>query len=243
MSAHTISKLLRWLAAVTGLTLGWSAQAAGGPGAPATNDGTVEIRALTNEILQVIHGAAGRAPAAADLQNLPGESLGTSLADYASNPGADPVRFESTRSAARRILAEGAPNLQTPDQTARWLAAAALRLGAQAAAPNLREDERRDAIRHAHLARFHAERMIAAVHYNLFRRALSLAELYVATQLEKQAIRHWRALVAIAGEHPDTPRWHEELQRLEAGLRELENECCPPSPAHLVAPIWQAPPL
>lgn len=241
-----MSVLATFISSRSRFALGLLLAAWSGPGAspiaasPVAHD-PHEKPTLPGEVMQAIHGAAGRDPTGEKLPALRWESLGATLGDYASNPGANPLRFESTRLAARRILAEGATSLQTPDQTARWLTAAALRLDARAAAPGLRADERRDANCQAHIARFHAARLVAAVHYNLFRRALSLAELYAATQLEKRAVAHWRALVAIAGEHPDAARWRDELQHLEAGLRELENECCPPTAAHLAAPIWRAP--
>lgn len=230
-------------AGVLGLVLlGGTANGADPSDFPAVARTAGEAQAVAGEVMQVIHGAVGRAPTAADFLALQRESLGASLGEYASNPGADPDRYESTRLAARRILAEGATNRQSPDQSARWLADAASRLEALAAAdPELNDEEHRDLRRQAHLARFHAERLIAAVRYNLFRRGLSLAELYAATLQEKRAITHWRALVASAGAHPCAALWRDELNRMETRLRDLESECCPPTREHLAGLIWQPP--
>ncbi len=208
--------------------------------AAAVEAGGGSLPALATEVRQVIHGAAGAATSGAGTTGLRWESLGASLGDYASNPGADPLKYESSRIAARRILAHGPTGPQSPDLTSRWLEEAAGRLEAQAAVePGLREAERRDLALYSLQARFHAARLIAAVHYNLFRRALSLAELYAATQQEQRAVGHWRELVKRAGAHPDAARWNEELQRLEASLRDLESQCCPPGKVHLESPIWQ----
>lgn len=225
--------LARRFGALVGLLLGDAAGLASESSAPT-------VAASVAEVTQVIHGAVGRGPSPAELSAVPRESLGVSLGEYSSNPGGDPARYESTRLAARRILAETAATVQRPEHTAVWLTEAAKRLEARAAAAGeLRADERRDLLCHARLARFHADRLIAAVHYNLFRRALSLPELYAATQQERRAVEQWRALVQAAGDHPNAPGWRGELQRLEAALHELEGQCCPPSPAHLAAPLWQ----
>lgn len=208
--------------------------------AAAVGAGGGSFSALVTEVRQVIHGAAGSAAPGSENPGLRWECLGASLGDYASNPGADPLKYESCRLAARRILANGPTGPQPPDLTSRWLEEAAGRLEAQAAAePSLREDERRDLALYALQARFHAARLIAAVHYNLFRRALSLAELYAATQQEQRAVGYWRELVKRAGVHPDAGRWSEQLQRLETSLRDLESQCCPPGKVHLESPIWQ----
>lgn len=236
---HFLPKLIGGSAA---LLLGWLAGGASRPALSQAASNAGEAQTLAGEVLEVIHGAVGRAPTAADAGMLHADCLGVALADYASNPGADPVRYESTRLAARRILANETAATQGPEETSQWLKEAAARLEVRAtAAPALLAEERRDLVRRAQLARFHAERLIAAVRYNLFRRGLSLAELYAATQQEKRAVEHWRQLVAGAGAHPLEPRWREELRGLEAGLRDLEGQCCPPTPQHLAAPIWQAP--
>jgi hypothetical protein len=97
----------------------------------------------------------------------------------------------------------------------------------------------------AWLARFHARRMRAAVHYNLFLRGQKLAELVAATFGEKDAVAAWRELVRLAEEPPAGEAlsslarpWREELGRLEQSQRELEDMCCPPDDAVLREKVW-----
>jgi hypothetical protein len=187
------------------------------------------------------------------------QSLGSNLADYARNEGTDPEQFESFVDAARRILAGGATSKRAPDATSRWFDAAADAIIASVHAAEAAIGERRNAEFDAtmvdlrilaQLARFHARRAIAAVHYNLFLRGLKLAELLAATLQEKQAVNAWRELVAIAGDryvfdlamgpraHDLSGDWRDELRKLESNLRELEEQCCPPDEAILKEPVW-----
>jgi hypothetical protein len=187
------------------------------------------------------------------------ESLGTNLADYAKNEGTDLTQFESFIDAARRILAGGTTNRRPPDVTSLWFDAAADAIVASVRAAEATIGERRNAEFDAtmidlrilaQLARFHARRAIAAVHYNLFLRGLKLAELLAATLQEKQAVNAWRELVAIVGDRhgfdlamgsraPElSGHWRDELRKLESNLRELEEQCCPPDEAILKEPVW-----
>lgn len=188
------------------------------------------------------------------------QSLGAALADYANNEGSDPEQFESFAEAAKRIVADGTTAKRTPDATSRWFDAAAdaILASVQAAVANAGPDPGRefeatitDLRMLAHLARFHARRAIAAVHYNLFKRSLRLAELVAATFAEKDAVAAWRALVAAAGDrysfdlamgarnHRLAGHWRDELKDLEAGLAELEAQCCPPDEAVMKEKVWQ----
>jgi hypothetical protein len=100
----------------------------------------------------------------------------------------------------------------------------------------------------AQLARFHARRVLGAVHYNLFRRSLKLGELYAATLEEQRAVDVWRQLVAVVGDRDVaglgarrfglTGSWRDELKLLEAGLKDLEEQCCPPDAATLKQSVW-----
>lgn len=184
-------------------------------------------------------------------------ALGATLATYAKNLGADPSRHEGFESAARRILAGGTTPLLPPDTTSLRLAELAdsiletlRRLDA------LRADLRPDNFSTtavglhavAHLARYHARRILAAVHYNLFLRGQRLAELYAATLETKAALEIWRELVALVGNRDTlafgTPSitlrgaWRDELARLEFDYRDLEAMCCPPDESWVREKVW-----
>ncbi len=167
-----------------------------------------------------------------------GDSRGTRLAEYAARPAGDPERHESTRVAARRIVAELPAELQAPDVTAAWLLAAAREIESSLGAVG-DSARRRELQSTAHLARFHGRRLIAAVRYNLFRRALSLAELYASVRQEKLALAAWEELVAAAEDDARGRAWREELARLQENLRELEAQCCPPQPEAVSGPVWR----
>lgn len=187
------------------------------------------------------------------------QSLGSQLADYAKNEGSDPEQFESFAEASRRILAGGVTAKRTPDATSRWFDSTADAILASVRAAEASRGAPRDKefaatvtdLRIlAQLARFHARRAMAAVHYNLFLRGLRLAELYAATLIERDAVAAWRELVAIAGDrhginstvgarNPDlSGHWRAELKKLEWNLKELEEQCCPPDEAIVKEKVW-----
>ena len=154
------------------------------------------------------------------------------LADYANSAGDDLARYESFVEAARRIVAGGAAARQSPDITALQLNRLAETL--------LRSTAPSDLIA-GYLARFHARRAVAAVRYNLFQRSLRLAELVAATYGEKEAVAAWRDIVTVAelAQHPAAATFRRELKLLEASLKDLEEQCCPPDEAILKQPVWQ----
>ena len=187
------------------------------------------------------------------------QSLGPSLAAYAKNTGTDVQQFESFEEAARRILAGGTTPRRTPDATSRWFDATADAVlaevrAAEAAIGAKRGNEFDSTITDlkilAQLARFHARRVTAAVHYNLFLRGQQLGELYAATMDAKASVEAWRGLVAAAGDRyaPDLAmgarnfslcgHWRDELVRLEHDFKDLEAQCCPPDESTLQAKVW-----
>ncbi|MDO8543514.1 MAG: hypothetical protein Q7S40_23995 [Opitutaceae bacterium] len=188
------------------------------------------------------------------------QSLGATLGQYAANEGTDVQQFESFADAAKRIVAGGTTPRRTPDATSRWfdatadaILAAVTKAGAVAGGTRSLEFDATvtDLRILAQLARFHARRSIAAVHYNLFKRNLQLGELLAATLQEKEAVAAWRELVAAAGDryafdlamgarnHSLCGHWRDELKKLEANLKELEEQCCPPEEAVLKQKVWQ----
>jgi hypothetical protein len=182
-----------------------------------------------------------------------------SLAEYANNEGTDTEQFESFAEAARRILADGTTSKRTPDATSRWFDATADAILAAVSAAETKIGQRRtkefdstvtDLRILAQLARFHARRAIAAVHYNLFKRGLKLGELLAATLTEKEAVAAWRELVAVASDRYSFDlamgarpynlcgHWRNELANLEFDFKELEAQCCPPDEATTKEKVW-----
>lgn len=200
------------------------------------------------ELLDTILAAAGPAENAGPKLDVAHSSLGVNLADYANNPGTDPAQFETTIDAARRILVDGTTSRRSPDATSLWLDATAAHLLAAVRAAEIAPGSVRDAAQaaalvdvraRALLGRYHARRLLAAVHYNLFKRGQRLAELVAAAFGERDAVVVWRELVATCGSHPLAPLWRAELKKLEWSLKELEDQCCPPDEATLREKIWQ----
>ncbi len=216
-----------------------------GPGnAPAR---LAAARTLADSVLATIHGAV--APAGFDPRSNEAErsSLGVNLADYATNPGTTPAEFENFIEAARRILAGEPATKQAPDATSAWLDDAATTIlaavraqeTATTAAPDTTLAAELTPLRaRALIARYHARRALAAVHSNLFKRGLRLAELVAATYGERDAVVVWRELIATCGAHPLAPHWRAELKKLEWSLKELEDQCCPPDESILKETVW-----
>lgn len=200
------------------------------------------------ELLTTILAAVGPAETAGQRPDVERTSLGVNLADYANNPGTDPAQFETSVDAARRILVGGITTKRSPDATSLWLDATARQLLASVRAAESPPGSVRDAAEaaalvdlraRALLGRYHARRLLAAVHYNLFKRGQRLAELVAATYGERDAVIVWRELVATCGSHPHAPHWRAELKKLEWSLKELEDQCCPPDEATLKEKVWQ----
>jgi len=187
------------------------------------------------------------------------QSLGANLANYANNEGTDVEQFESFADAAKRILGGGTTTKRTPDATSRWFdeTADAILASVQAAETTVGTQRGKefdstvtDLRILAQLARFHARRALAAVHYNLFKRGLRLAELLAATTEERAAVAAWRELVAAAGDRYSFDlamgarnfdlcgHWRDELAKLQTDLIELEAQCCPPDDALAKETVW-----
>ncbi len=187
--------------------------------------------------LAAVLAAAGPGAAADPLRS----SLGHPLARYADNPGADPARHETTIDAARRILTGTPPAKRAIDALVAELdGTAAAILAAVSRADAGTPDAQLDVLRaQALVARFHARRIVAAVHYNLFKRGLRLAELVAATYGEKDAVAVWRELCLAAGPADVVAARRAELKKLEQSLKELEEQCCPPDENVLREKVWQ----
>ncbi|MBL9189426.1 MAG: hypothetical protein JNK23_18230 [Opitutaceae bacterium] len=175
-------------------------------------------------------------------------SLRGKLADYAALPAGEPARVESLIEAARRTLAGDPATKRTPDETIFRLDELADTLFAavdaaevsdrSARAPAL-EREFSELRARGHLARYHARRIVAAMHYNLFLRGQRLAELVAATYAEKDAVTAWRQLTTLPAPAEVTETRRAELKKLEASYKDLEDQCCPPDEAIMREKVWQ----
>lgn len=184
-------------------------------------------------------------------------ALGATLAAYAKNTGTDPVRHETLEESSRRILAGHPATKIPPDATSHRLALLAEAIletlrTLEATRADLRPDHFATTALGlravAHLARYHARRILAAVHYNLFLRGQRLAELYAATLDTQTSLAIWRELVALFGARETvtfgqpaltlTGDWRAELTRLEFDYKDLEAMCCPPDESWLREKVW-----
>ncbi len=173
------------------------------------------------------------------------QSLGATLAAYAGNTGSDVQQFESFKDAADRILAGGVTPRRTPEATSRWFDGTADAIQAEIDRAEKSIGENRgnefdstmtDLRILAGLARFHARRSIAALHYNLYKSAGDVKELDDAIAGERAAIGAWRWIVDAAGDRYTfdlamgarrfdlSGHWRDELAKLEQGFSELAQE-------------------
>jgi hypothetical protein len=173
------------------------------------------------------------------------QSLGAALADYAKNEATDVQQFESFAEAATRVVAGGVTPRRTPQITSRWFDDTADAIvqsvsEAEAAIGHLRGPEfdatATDLRILANLARFHARRSLAAVHYNIFKNTRDPRALDEAVAGERSAIDAWRAIVAAAGDRYTFDlamgacnfdlcgHWRDELVKLETNLASLEQQ-------------------
>jgi hypothetical protein len=173
------------------------------------------------------------------------QTLGARLEDYAKNEGTDTELFESFADAAKRIASGGATAKRTPEITSRWFDETADQILASIKASESEVGTARskefdstvtDLRIVAQLARFHARRSIAAVHYNLFQITRNPAELGQAVADERAAVDAWRGLVEAAGDRYAFDlamgarnfdlcgHWRDELPKLESDLKDLEQQ-------------------
>lgn len=165
------------------------------------------------------------------------------LPAYAKAEGSDPQQFLSFDEEAQLLLDGGETARIRPGANSRWFARTAadlLTLADQAERrkgdrPNPEFDSTLTDLRIlAHLARFHARRIPAAVSYRLFERTQDTNALQYAIDREHVAIDAWRWLVTAAGDFYTDDlmmgvrganlcgHWKDELAALEAGLATLE---------------------
>ena len=166
------------------------------------------------------------------------------LPEYAQGTGTDVAQFQSYRDAARQLLTGEFTAQRTPFQTSQWFHRVADQILADVEAASAAADLKGAAAQEfrattmdlkilAHLARYHAARMKAAVWYNVYLQTKDQFALQRCLDLESQAIAHWRGIIESAGDvYPETlafgvhrvgfsRHWKEELPKLEDGLAQL----------------------
>ncbi len=167
------------------------------------------------------------------------------LPAYARAEGSDIEQFASFDEEAGNLI-EGRETAKTrPPQTARWFVDAAAEVLAEVGEAEKLVGDRRskefdstvtDLKILANLARFHADRIPAAVRYRLFERTGDVKALDEAILYERRATDAWRQLVAAAGDvYADDlmmgvrraslcGHWRDELAALEKGLASLDEK-------------------
>ncbi len=124
--------------------------------------------------------------------------------------GSDIAQFMNVRDEATSILQGTDTAMRRPEDTSRWFAQTSDAIVAEVAAAegalggkpasNEFKATLTDAKVLAALARYHSWRQLAAVDYNLYKQAGSLAAFDDAIANERKAIQSWRELVAAAGD-------------------------------------------
>ena len=207
-----------------------------------------EAREQAHQITTLLAEAFAAPPAPITRGRLERDSLAGRLSHYAALPVGVPARHETMIEAARRILAGGTTAKRTPEQTLFQLDDLADKIFAAVDAAEVAArttggaaDARQFAELRtsAHLARFHARRIIAGMHYNLFLRGQRLAELVAATYAEKDVVEAWRQLTTLPASPAITEARRAELKKLEASFKDLEDQCCPPDEAIMREKVWK----
>jgi hypothetical protein len=167
------------------------------------------------------------------------------LAEYAQGTGTDVEQFQSYRDAAAQLLTDQFTSKRTPFQTAHWFnttadqvladvdAARGAAAGLEGGAAQELQATITDLKILAHLAKYHASRMKAAVWYNVYVQSQDEIALGQCITDESQAVDQWRKVIESAGDvYPKTLKfgvhrvgfswhWTEELTKLEDSLHQL----------------------
>jgi len=174
------------------------------------------------------------------------------LPDYAQAEGSDIQQFASFDEEARLLIKKGESAKILPSATRLWFAHTAdrvLKLVAEAEILVTPEENKEfvstttDLRILAHLARYHASRIRAAINYRIHVHTQDRYALDDAIASELEAIRAWRDLVTAAGDvyaenlmlgvretefmgmiHRQTGHWKDELGYLEKGMEALKLE-------------------
>jgi len=170
------------------------------------------------------------------------QSLG-SLEVFAKATLSDVQLFENFDEEAKLLIEGGETTKVRPQETSRWFAQTADEVEAQIADAEKKIGAHRgkefaatvmDLKMLVNLARYHSQRILAAVNYDLFERTKDPATLNDAIGHERNAIAAWQKMVDTAGDTyaPDLMfgarsrdlcgHWRDELKSLQSGLEKLE---------------------
>jgi hypothetical protein len=192
------------------------------------------------------------------------------LPTFAKATLSDVQLFENFDEEAQLLLENGETTKVRPQETSRWFAQTADDIGAQITEAEKNIGTHRgkefdstivDLKILAGLARYHAQRIPAAVSYRLFERTGDIHALDDAIACERSAVVAWRHIVEAAGDtYADDlmfgarsrdlcGHWKDELVSLENGLAKLEdqrnktptNTVVAPSPHYVAANHFDAP--
>jgi hypothetical protein len=165
------------------------------------------------------------------------------LPGFATMTLSDVQLFENFDEEAQLLIKKGETAKVRPQETSRWFAQTADHIEAQVADAEKNIGSHRskefdstvmDLKMLASLARYHSQRILAAVSYRLFDRIKDPATLDDAIAFERSAIAAWQKIVDTAGDTyaPDLMfgarsrnlcgHWREELVSLKSGLAKLE---------------------
>jgi hypothetical protein len=167
-----------------------------------------------------------------------------SLPEYAGEQGSDIQQFLNVRDEARSIVRRSDTAMRRPEETSRWFAQAADGILTQVAlaekAGGGAGKEFRTTITDlkilAALSRYHAQRLLAGVCYNLYKETGDLASFDEAIGYEKTALDAWAQMVAAAGDVYSenlafgahavgfSRHWKEEYQLLSRNFEQLQSE-------------------
>lgn len=167
------------------------------------------------------------------------------LPTFATAEGSDIEQFQNFEDAARSLLDGQVTAQRRPAENSRWFAglSQAILKAVGAADKSRRGTATKEYLSTvtdlkilAYLAQYYAERIPAAVNYNLYRQTENPAALEEAVHYESRAVAAWKDIVNAAGDVYSTnmafgvekvgfPRhWRDELTKLEEGLRKLREE-------------------
>ena len=168
-----------------------------------------------------------------------------SLPEYAGEEGSDIQQFLNVRDEARSIVQGSDTAMRRPEETSRWFAQTADGILTQVALAEKANGsgagkEFRTTITDlkilAALARYHSQRLLAGVCYNLYKETGDLASFDEAIGYEKTALDAWGQMVAAAGDVYSenlafgahavgfSRHWKEEHQLLARNFEQLQAE-------------------
>jgi hypothetical protein len=162
------------------------------------------------------------------------------LPKFAELEGSDIEQFMNPREAAKSTISGAETSLRRPEETSLWFSNVSeniLKRVREAEAAGASGNEALSTITDlkilASLAKYYAQRLLAAVSYNIYRQAGDLAAFDLALELEQSAADAWEEIVKAADdvyakdlafgvERVGFPRhWKDELGKLRQGIEQL----------------------